>query len=124
MASTDAPDVPDTPDEGSSVLDRSTGRLVEFLGVANGCWRLRPMICDCYREVRPEDVLAPEPDEPPTAARTPLPPPEPVPDCAECDDWWWAEQLATGDGALSEATDCRVFLRRHLAVRHGDMEGT
>ncbi|MGW6240194.1 hypothetical protein [Streptomyces sp. NPDC055094] len=107
------------PDEGSPVLDRTTGRLAEFTGRTADCWRLRPVLGGAEWEVRPEDVWLTEGIRISLSGSAPYVAPEPVAECDECADWWWAERYATDADELSEAADGQVFLWRHLAVRHG-----
>ncbi|MFE2037305.1 hypothetical protein ACFXBB_29450 [Streptomyces scopuliridis] len=113
---TDAPDSLAPPEVGSLVLDTSMGRMAEFRGVAaTGLWRLCSVLGEDEREVKAEAVLLTELDDPARRVSAVEHPPE----CDECHEWLWAERFATDDDELSEAADCRIFLRRHQAAKHG-----
>ncbi|MFD3485777.1 hypothetical protein [Streptomyces sp. NPDC058665] len=100
------------PEVGASVLDTAVGRLAEYRGMVGGLWRLRAFLGAEEWDARPEDVRRTEAG--PHANGADAKPEE----CEECDAWWWAEQLALDDGALSEAVDCRIYLGRHRYVAH------
>ncbi len=101
------------PKVGSLVLDTAMGRLAEFCGVVGCSWLLRPEFGGAPWDADPGRVRLTGVPVDTTSA------PLPLDDCRECDDWWLAEQLALDVGALSEATDCRVLLRRHRYAAHG-----
>lgn len=106
------------PDVGALVLDIGAGRLAEYRGPAGARWLLRSYLGSYEWEARPEGVRRTETARVPGRAVIAGPP------CEECDAWWWAEQLALDEGELSEATDCRVYLRRHHGLVHGDTRRT
>lgn len=106
---------PQTPEVGAVVLDTAAGRLAEFRGVADGLWRVRLLSGEGEWEARPGDVWVVEPAGPPRPGLTAASPDA----CEECDAWWWAERLALDAGELSEAVDCRLYLRRHWYAAHG-----
>ncbi|MFG2173749.1 hypothetical protein OG211_15645 [Streptomyces niveus] len=104
------------PHVGALVLDTAAGRLAEYRGPVGGLRLLRAYLGAYEWKARPEDLRRTESVHVPGGADTPVTHTE----CEECDAWWWAEQLALDEAELSEAVDCRVYLRRHRHVAHAD----